>query len=101
MVFFIKILSYDLITGQGIANLTARADLPAGIYGVSLVPDGDILRNNNINIKQAICILGLEFAHSDPGFLIRSNAAFGWIALFSLPHQNLTLVGFSDATLSR
>lgn len=51
MVFFIKILSYDLITGQGIANLTARADLPAGIYGVSLVPDGDILRNNNININ--------------------------------------------------
>lgn len=49
----------------------------------------------------AICILGLEFAHSDPGFLVRSNAAFGWIALFSLPHQNLTLVGFSDATLSR
>lgn len=49
----------------------------------------------------AICILGLESAHSDPGFLVRSNAAFGWIALFSLPHQNLTLVGFSDATLSR
>lgn len=59
---------------------------------------------NDISIEQiykAICILGLEFAHSDPGFLVRSNAAFGWIALFSLPHQNLTLVGFSDATLSR
>lgn len=49
----------------------------------------------------AICILGLESNRSDPGFLVRSNAAFGWIALFSLPHQNLTLVGFSDATLSR
>ena len=52
-------------------------------------------------VFSAICILGLEFAHSDPGFLVKSNAAFGWIALFSLPHQNLTLVGFSDATLSR
>ncbi|WP_223954427.1 hypothetical protein, partial [Aeromonas caviae] len=40
-------------------------------------------------VFSAICILGLEFAHSDPGFLVRSNAAFGWIALFSLPHQNL------------
>ena len=50
---------------------------------------------------EAICILGLESNRSDPGFLVRSNAAFGWIALFSLPHQNLTLVGFSDATLSR
>jgi hypothetical protein len=49
----------------------------------------------------AICILGLESTHSDPRFLVRSNAASGWISLFSLPRQNLTLVGFSDATLSR
>ena len=67
---------------------------------VELKSDPSVILATVDEVK-AICILGLEFAHSDPGFLVRSNAAFGWIALFSLPHQNLTLVGFSDATLSR
>lgn len=39
----------------------------------------------------AICILGLEFPRSDPGFEIRSNVASGWISLFfaASPESNI------------
>ncbi len=34
------------------------------------------------NIKTAICILGLEFIHSNPRLLVGQKAASGWIFLF-------------------
>jgi hypothetical protein len=42
-------------------------------------------------VISAICILGLEVIHSDPGFEVRSNAASGWISLFSAasPESNI------------
>jgi hypothetical protein len=41
--------------------------------------------------EKAICILGLEFTRSDPGFEIRSNVASGWISLFfaASPESNI------------
>lgn len=42
----------------------------------------DALINNPGKVLMAICILGLEFIHSNPRLLVGQKAASGWIFLF-------------------
>ncbi|BBQ25444.1 hypothetical protein WP2W18C05_16600 [Aeromonas sp. WP2-W18-CRE-05] len=80
---------------QGVAINHQKRGIQAESIAVNVFPDGaNIVRyssqifpcdygfHKKFQVFSAICILGLEYIHSNPRFLVGQKGASGWIFLF-------------------